>query len=159
MNDMAQRIRPAAIRRTIDVNTSPERAFEVFASRMGEWWHKQHSIAQATTQKDVVVEPRAGGRWYELGADGSQHDWGHVVAYEPPRRLLLAWQLNRDFIFDPDLITEVEVLFEAIAEGTRVRFEHRHLERMGDGIAEQFEAMDGGWEMLLGLFAERANDA
>lgn len=159
MNDMAQRIHPAAIRRSIDVKASPERAFEVFASRMGEWWHKEHSIAQGTTQKDVIVEPRAGGRWYELGADGSEHPWGHVISYEPPRRLLLAWQLNRDFAFDPGLVTEVEVLFEPMAEGTRVRFEHRHLERMGDGIVEQFEAMDGGWEMLLGLFAERANAA
>ena len=159
MNDTAQRIRPAAIRRSIDVKASPERAFQVFASRMGEWWHKEHSIAVGTTQKDVIVEPRAGGRWFELGADGSEHPWGHVIAYEPPHRLLLAWQLNRDFAFDPGLVTEVEVLFELMAEGTRVRFEHRHLERMGDGIVEQFEAMDGGWEMLLGLFAAKANSA
>ena len=159
MNDMAQRIQPAAIVKTITVEASPERAFDVFAARMGEWWHKEHSIAQGTTQQDVVIEPRAGGRWFELGADGSEHPWGHVITYDPPRRLLLAWQLNRDFVFDPDLVTEVEVRFEPMPAGTRVHFEHRLLERMGEGVAEQFEAMDGGWGMLLELFASRANAA
>jgi uncharacterized protein YndB with AHSA1/START domain len=159
MNDMAQRIQPAAIVRTVEVEAPVERAFDVFASRMGEWWHKEHSIAAGTTQKDVIVEPRPGGRWYELGMDGSEHPWGHVIAYDPPRRLLLAWQLNREFAFDPELVTEVEVLFEPLGEGTRVRFEHRHLERMGEGAAEQLEAMDGGWGMLLDLFRREADRA
>jgi uncharacterized protein YndB with AHSA1/START domain len=157
MNEMAQRIKPAAISKTVEVKAAPERAFEVFAGRMGEWWHKEHSIAKDTTQKDVIIEPRAGGRWFELGADGSEHSWGHVIAYDPPRRLLLGWQLNRDFVFDPDLVTEVEVRFEPTEAGTRVHFEHRLLERMGEGVAEEFEAMDGGWGMLLELFAKQAN--
>ena len=156
---MTQRIRPAAIRKTIEVKASPERAFDVFARRMGEWWHKEHSIAVGTTQKDVIIEPSPGGRWYELGADGSEHPWGHVIDYDPPRRLLLAWQLNRDFDFDPELLTEVEARFEPTETGTRVHFEHRHLERMGDGAAEQLEAMEGGWGMLLELFAAKANAA
>lgn len=156
MNDMAQRIQPAAIVRTVEVKAPVDRAFDVFASRMGEWWHKEHSIAQGTTQKDVIVEPRPGGRWYELGMDGSEHPWGHVIDYDPPRRLLLAWQLNRDFAFDPALVTEVEVRFEPTSEGTRVHFEHRNLERMGKGAAEQLEAMDGGWGMLLDLFRKEA---
>ena len=159
MNDMAQRIQPAAIVKTIEVKATPERAFDVFASHMGEWWHKEHSIADGTTQQDVIIEPRNGGRWFELGADGSEHPWGHVIAYDPPRRLLLAWQLNRDFAFDPDLVTEVEVRFEPTGRGTRVHFEHRLLERMGEGVAEQFEAMHGGWEMLLELFTAHANAA
>ena len=159
MNDMAQRIQPAAIRKTIEVQASPDRAFDVFARRMGEWWHKEHSIAVGTTQKDVIVEPSPGGRWYELGADGSEHPWGHVIDYDPPRRLLLAWQLNREFVFDPELLTEVEARFEPTESGTRVHFEHRHLERMGAGTVELLEGMDGGWGMLLELFAAKANAA
>ena len=159
MNELAQRIQPAAIVKTVEVKASPERAFDIFASRMGDWWHKEHSIAEGTTQKDVIIEPRAGGRWFELGADGSEHPWGHVIAYDPPRRLLLAWQLNRDFAFDPDLVTEVEVRFEPTSEGTRVHFEHRLLERMGDGAVQLFEEMDGGWGMLLDLYAAQANAA
>lgn len=160
MNDLAQqRIAPATIRKTIAVNAPISRAFDVFANRMGDWWHKEHSIAKDTTQADVVIEPRAGGRWYEKGADGSEHQWGRVLAYEPPRRLLLAWQLTREFRFDPGFETTVEVRFEERDGKTLVEFEHRDLERMGADAAELFEGMDGGWGMLLGLFKAKAEEA
>jgi uncharacterized protein YndB with AHSA1/START domain len=156
MNDMPQRIAPAAIRKTIEVRAPIERAFAVFATRMGDWWHKEHSIARGTTQLDVVIEPRAGGRWYELGADGSEHPWGKVIAYDPPHRLLLAWQLTREFTYDPGFETMVEVKFEERDGVTVVTFEHRDLERMGGGAVEMLESMDGGWGMLLGLFKTEA---
>ena len=156
MNDVPQRIAPAAVRKTIDVKATIDRAFEVFATRMGEWWQKEHSIARETTQADVVIEPRAGGRWYEVGADGSEHEWGRVLAYEPPHRLLLAWQLTREFRFDPEFETTVEVRFEERDGSTIVEFEHRDLERMGADAVELLEGMDGGWGMLLGLFQARA---
>ena len=156
MNDVSQRIAPAAIRKTIDVKAPIDRAFTVFASRMGEWWHKEHSIARDTTQVDVVIEPRSGGRWYEKGADGSEHPWGRVIAYDPPSRLVLAWQLTREFVYDPDYETTVEVTFEETADGTRVHFEHRDLERMGPDAVEMLEGMDGGWGMLLDLFKKEA---
>lgn len=156
MNDAAQRIAPAAIRKTIDVKAPVDRTFAVFAARMGDWWHKEHSIAQGTTQADVVIEPRAGGRWYEKGADGSEHPWGRVIAYEPPHRLVLGWQLTREFVYDPEFETTVEVSFDETADGTRVHFEHRDLERMGADAVETFEGMDGGWGMLLDLFKTEA---
>lgn len=156
MNDVSGKIAPAAIRKTIEVKAPIDRAFAVFAGRMGEWWHKDHSIAAGTTQADVVIEPSAGGRWYEKGADGSEYQWGRVISYDPPRRLVLAWQLTREFVFDPNFETTVEVNFEEIDGGTRVTFEHRDLERMGDGAVEQFESMDGGWGMLLELFRAKA---
>ena len=157
MNDLAQqRIAPAAIRKVVTVNAPIERAFDVFASRMGSWWNKEHSIAKHTTQVDVIIEPRAGGRWYEVGADGSEQEWGRVIAFERPRRLVLAWQLNREFHYDPDLETTVEVTFEEKDGSTLVRFEHRDLERMGAGIVELLEGMDGGWGLLLNLFKAEA---
>ena len=156
MNDVSQRIAAAAIRKTIDVKAPVDKAFSVFAAGMGQWWHKEHSIAQGTKQVDVVIEPRAGGRWYEVGDDGSEHQWGKVIAYDPPHRLVLAWQLNRDFDYDSELETTVEVRFEETADGTRVLFEHRDLERMGEGTVELLEGMDGGWGMLLGLFKNAA---
>jgi uncharacterized protein YndB with AHSA1/START domain len=157
MNDLAQqRIVPAAIRKTVTVNVPATRAFDVFASRMGSWWHKEHSIAKGTTQADVVVEPRAGGRWYEVGADGSEQPWGKVIAYEPPRRLVLAWQLTREFQYDPSFETTVEITFEEKDGVTTVHFEHRDLERMGAGTVELLEGMDGGWGMLLDLFKAEA---
>ena len=160
MNDLAQqRIAPAAIRKTLTVNAPIDRAFEVFASRMGDWWHKEHSIAKGTTQVDVVIEPRAGGRWYEKGADGSEHPWGRVLDYDPPRRLLLAWQLTREFVYDPDFETTVEVTFEEKNGATLVNFEHRDLERMGADAVEMLEGMDGGWGMLLDLYKAAADSS
>ena len=156
MNDVSQRIAPAAIRKKIDVKVPVERAFTVFAARMGDWWHKDHSLAQGKVQTGVIIEPFAGGRWYETADDGSEEDWGKVIAYEPPGRLVLNWQLNREFTYDPELETIVEVRFEEIAEGTRVHFEHRHLERLGEGAVDLFEEMDGGWGMLLDLFRNHA---
>ena len=158
MNDLAQqRIAPAAIRKTLTVNAPIDRAFAVFASRMGDWWHKEHSIAKGTTQADVVIEPRAGGRWYEKGADGSEHQWGKVLAYDPSHRLVLAWQLNRDFVYDPNFETTVEVSFEE-QDGAHPRpFEHRDLERMGADAVQLFESMDGGWGLLLDLYKAAAD--
>jgi len=157
MNELAQqRIAPAAIIRTVEVNAPIERAFAVFASRMGEWWHKEHSIAKGTTQIDVVIEPREGGRWYEKGADGSEHQWGRVLAWDPPRRLTLAWQLTREFQYEPDFETTVDVRFEERGERTIVHFTHRDLERMGADAVETLESMDGGWGSLLDLFKAEA---
>ena len=159
MNDVSQRIAPAAIRKTIEVRAPIDRAFELFATRMGEWWHKEHSIARETTQADVVIEPMAGGRWYEVGADGSEHEWGKVLAYDPPNRLLLAWQLTKEFEYDPKFETTVEVRFEERDGMTIVEFEHRDLERMGTDAVQLLEGMDGGWAMLLGLFKAKVEAA
>jgi uncharacterized protein YndB with AHSA1/START domain len=157
MNDVAQqRIAPAAIGKTLFVQAPIERAFDVFASRIGDWWHKEHSVAKDTTQADVVIEPRAGGRWYEVGADGSEHEWGRVLAFERPRRLMLAWQLTREFRYDPEFETTVDVRFEAKDGGTLIAFEHRDLERMGADAVDTLEGMDGGWGMLLDLFKAAA---
>ena len=71
MNQASQRIAPAAIRKRIDVKAPVTKAFAVFAARMGEWWHKEHSLAQGIKQVDVIIEPRSGGRWYEVGDDAA----------------------------------------------------------------------------------------
>jgi uncharacterized protein YndB with AHSA1/START domain len=103
----------------------------------------------------VVVEPRAGGRWFERAADGTECDWGGVIAYEPPARLVLAWQLDADFRYDPELVTEVELRFTAEGDGTRVDLEHRDLERYGERREAVRQAIggDGGWTALLAAYA------
>ena len=162
MNLEAQRIAPAPIRKTVRVRAAPEKAFRVFAAGMGRWWIKSHSLLGPVAQADVVIEPRAGGRWFERGEDGSEQDWGRVVAWEPPHRLLLAWQLNADFDYDPGFETTVEVSFSEDGEHTIVAFEHRDLERYGERAAEVrggYESgMDGGWGELLARFEAAVRD-
>ena len=156
----AQRIAPAPIRKTLRVRATPARAFEVFAARMGDWWLKDHSIcagAHGSPQKEVVIEPHAGGRWYEIAENGATCEWGKVLAWDPPGRLALAWQLNREFKYDPGFETTVEVTFAEDGEFTVVEFEHRDLERFGEGAAVQREMMDGGWGQILAGFERLAS--
>ena len=101
---------PAPVRRSVTVRSPQARAFEVFAARIGAWWPPTHHIG-ATPFRDIVLEPRVGGRWYEVGGDGSECDWGHVLAWEPPSRLLLAWQIDAQFRFDAYNVFNHPVLY------------------------------------------------
>ena len=144
------------IRKQLVVEAPAERAFRVFTEKGGVWWPKDHHIGKSPL-KDVVIEPRASGRWYERMEDGSECDWGKVLAWEPPRRVVLAWQLDMKFQFDPNLVTEVEVRFTP--EGpkrTRVDFEHRNLERFGEGAPDTCKMMDNGWGGILDSYAKSA---
>lgn len=149
-------IRPAPVRKSIVVKASAEKSFATFTSRIGRWWPRSKSIGSAP-QADVVLEPWVGGRWYERGTDGSECQWGKVLHWEPPGRLVLAWQIGADWKFNPALVTEVEITFTALAAGeTRVDIEHRYLERLGENAARAREAFDSenGWNGVLEAFGE-----
>jgi uncharacterized protein YndB with AHSA1/START domain len=150
-------IAPAPIRKSIHVSTTPPHAFKIFTAGMARWWIKTHSINPTKSAiKDVVIEPHTGGRWFERGDDGSECDWGKVLAWEPPTRLLLAWQIDGQFRFDPALTTEVEIRFIPAESGTRVELEHRQLERLGEKAAAIHQIFDSdcGWSALLDSFAK-----
>ncbi len=155
---MSRLISPAPVRKSVMVRAPVERAFEVFTADIGKWWPKTHHIGAAEMQS-VVVEPRPGGRWFERDVDGSECDIGHVLVWDPPARLVLAWQLNAEWKFDRELVTEVEVRFiPSEARLTRVELEHRHLERLRESAAKLRDAIDspGGWSALLDLYAQAA---
>lgn len=158
---MNQMIRPAPVRRSVTVRATPERAFEIFTSRFSAWWPATHSIG-ASPLRSAVIEPQIGGRWYEIGQDGSECDWGRVLAFEPPGRLVLAWQIGADWKFDPNLLTEVEIRFTPVGDGTLVELEHRKLEAYGERHEEVRGMIDspvGGWLGLLSAFATLADAA
>jgi uncharacterized protein YndB with AHSA1/START domain len=145
----------APVRKQVTVQAPRTLAFEVFCERMATWWKPTHHIAQEPFT-DIVIEPREGGRWFERDAAGNECPWGSILAWEPPARLVLGWQLDQTWAFDPDLVTAVEVRF--VEEGpstTRVELEHRDLERFGSAAAGIREALDSsdGWPGLLRLFA------
>ena len=151
-------IKPAPVRKSISVAAAPEVAFRLFTEGFDRWWPRSHSIGAAPL-KTAVLEPKVGGRWYGLLEDGSEADWGAVLAWEPPRRVLLAWRIGADWKYQPDLLTEVQVTFTPEGETTLISLEHRLLENMGaagEGARAQFDG-DGGWGALLGLFAARVD--
>jgi uncharacterized protein YndB with AHSA1/START domain len=153
-------ITPAPVRKSLRVMCRQQRAFEVFTARMSAWWHPDHSLLKSPREA-VVLKPRAGGRWFERAIDGSECDWGHVIAWEPPIRVLLAWQIDGQWRFNPDLITEVEVRFIADGEdATRVELEHRNIDRFGEHAEAARSALDSpdGWSGGLARFATFASE-
>jgi len=142
----------------IVVETSQEHAFRVFTDGIHRWWPREHHIGKSPLKR-AVIEPKQGGRWYAICEDDSECDTGRVLAWDPPRRLLLSWQLTAKWEFDPNFITEVEVTFTA--EGpkrTRVQLEHRNLERYGEAAPDLRKAIAAkdGWGMTLDLFKKAA---
>ena len=147
-------IRPAPVKRTVVVKTDVARSFAAFTSRIGRWWPRSHSVSQ-TPQTDVIIEPRVGGRWYERGSDGSECEWGKVLSWDPPGRLVLAWQLDANWQYDPSLVLEVEITFTALEPGvTRVDLEHRNLEKYGDKATTVRDMLgsEKGWLGILKSF-------
>jgi len=148
-----------AIRGTITVGVPVDQAFRVFTDAFGSWWPPEYHIGQADMAA-AILEPRAGGRWYEQGVDGSECDWGRVLAFQPPHRLVVTWQINGEWRYDPDPehASEIEVRFTA--DGPRqtvVELEHRLLDRLVGGQALRDGITGGGgWSAILELFAKAA---
>src|SRR5438477_5848884 len=144
------------IHKEIIVNASQDKAFRVFTEGFDSWWPRTHHIAKVG-MKQAIVEPKLGGRWYEKGIDGSECDWGKVIAWEPPKRFALTWQLTADYQYDPNFITEVEVTFESQGEKrTRVVLEHKNLDRYSTNQKKVMGSVgsdEGGWGLLIKVFA------
>ena len=163
---MTSTIDPSAIapvRKSITVKASPERAFHVFTAEFESWWPRTHHIGKVPLQR-AIVQPWVGGRLYSEQIDGTECDWGRVIAWEPPMRFVMAWQITPEWGYEPDAAhaSEVEVRFTTLADGsTRVDLEHRHFERHGAGGAVMRKAVDSemGWGDLLKLYGARAEGA
>jgi uncharacterized protein YndB with AHSA1/START domain len=151
-----------SVKKSITVNASVEHAFEVFTAGFDSWWPREHHIG-SSPMIEAVIEPRIGGRCYTRQVDGTDSDWGQILAWDPPHRFVLAWQITAEWTYESDLAksSEVEVRFTPVpGGGTRVDLEHRHFERMGPGGAGMRKRVDapGGWGTLLEQFTARAEE-
>jgi uncharacterized protein YndB with AHSA1/START domain len=158
---MTTQAEPTAIHTQIVVEAPIERAFRVFTEDFDRIKPREHNMLGVEIA-ETVFEPREGGRVFDRGVDGSEFQWARVLAFEPPDRVVISWDLNPQFQIesDPAKASEVEVRF--IAEGperTRVELEHRHLDRHGDGWPSIRDAVDGegGWPLYLQRYAELIN--
>ena len=107
-----------------------------------------------------MFEPRVGGHVYDRGVGGSECRWARVLAFEPPNRVLLSWDISPRWQIenDPDKTSEWEVRFIVESPSrTRLELEHRHLERHGEGWEGVRDGVEGdrGWPLYLKRFAER----
>jgi uncharacterized protein YndB with AHSA1/START domain len=157
---MTEQATTSAVHHSVTVPIDRERAFKLFTEEIGSWWPSEdYKILEGAITE--VFEAREGGRWYELGEDGSEFTVGTILVWEPPSRFVMTWQLTPDWSFEPDLerATKIEVLFEEQDGGdTIVSLEHRGFEAYGVSGAKMHGEVgsEGGWPALMKLYAEEA---
>jgi uncharacterized protein YndB with AHSA1/START domain len=147
-----------AVGHSIVVDAPIERAFKVFVEDFDQIKPREHNML-AVDIAETVFEPHVGGHVIDRGVDGSECRWARVLAYEPPNRVVISWDISPQWQIetDRDRTSEVEVRF--VAEGperTRVQLEHRYLDRHGDGWLSLRDGVQGdqGWPLYLRRYAE-----
>jgi uncharacterized protein YndB with AHSA1/START domain len=111
---------------------------------------------------ETIFETHVGGNIYDRGVDGSVCRWARVLAFEPPNRVVVSWDISPQWQIetDPDKTSEVELLFIAEApDRTRVELEHRNHDRHGPGWEAKRDGVAGdqGWPLYVDRFAEQVN--
>ena len=148
----------ATARASVTVDAPIDRAFAVFTDGIDSWWPRAHTIGEAEL-KQMVLEPKVGGRAYGIGVDGSESDWGRVLAFDPPNRIVVSWDITLQWKRELDHAKTSEFEVRFIPEGpdrTRVELEHRHLDRHGDGwegLRDGVAAPDG-WPLYLQRYTD-----
>jgi uncharacterized protein YndB with AHSA1/START domain len=136
--------------KSVTVDCAIEEAFRIYTVDTMSWWPvATHSIYE--TVSEIVFEPEVGGEVYEISTSGDKGHWATVREWDPPHRLVLAWNiLERDAIG-----TEVEIRFLPDGAGTRVEVEHRGWEQLTESAAEKRDDYDRGWDYVLGKYVDR----
>ena len=134
-----------------EVEATPEHAFDVWTSKPAIWWPRSHTVSR-DPELIVVFEPFAGGRIYERGSDGMEHEWGEVVVWDPPTRVEYLWHL----FFDRSEATEIAVTFIPIDENkSQVRLVQTGFERLSEEVGpERRRRTSDAWLELTGLYRE-----
>jgi uncharacterized protein YndB with AHSA1/START domain len=151
-----------ALRVDITVDVPVEHAFQVFVERFDETKPREHNLLAVPIER-TVFEPRVGGTIYDAGVDGSICTWAWVLAFEPPHRLVISWDIGPRWSIetDPAHTSEVEIRFvEETPQRTRVLLEHRHLDRHGEGWEGLTNLATGdGWPLYLARYRDLAEGA
>ena len=145
------------VRVSVVVDAPIERAFRVFTEDFGRFKPHEHNLL-AVEIAETVFEARVGGHLFDRGVDGSECHFARVLAYEPPHRVVLSWDISPHWQLETDLAKTSEVEVQFIAEApnrTRVDLEHRNLERHGEGWEGLSNGVGGdeGWPLYLDRFA------
>jgi uncharacterized protein YndB with AHSA1/START domain len=149
-------LRRPPVRQSIVVRSGRRHTFDTFVRTIGIWWPVTPFSAGKGRVRDVTFEPRQGGRVYETWQDGTEVDWGEVLAWAPPERFVMTWNMT-------SVVTEVELTFAELGPLlTQVAVEHRGWEKLSDEQLAKDCALRGGylggayregWARILGCLA------
>ena len=138
---------------TVHVAVSPRDAFEVFTEEIDRWWRRGAKFRVSGRLPGIMrLEPELGGRLFETidGPEGAREVvTGRVTAWEPPSRLAFEW---RGVNFGEGERTEVEVAFDAVGDGTRVRLVHRGWASLRDDHPARHGHVGAAFARFLGLW-------
>ena len=140
-----------AVRKTVTVDCVVEEAFRVFTTDAKSWWPVDSHSIHGSDVREIVFEGSEGGEVYEISASGKRGHWATVLSWEPPNRLVLAWNiLDRD-----PVATELEVRFVPEGGATRVELEHRGWEGVAEDPSSKRNEYDAGWKKVLAVYEQR----
>jgi uncharacterized protein YndB with AHSA1/START domain len=137
------------------VDTSPERAFDLFTEHIGEWWLPNGQFQfTARGPGKLAFEPGPSGRLVERLPDGELFEIGRIRIWKRPSRLVFGWRQSN---FELHQTTEVHVRFEPIGDQTRVTVEHfgwdsipqEHAARHGFPLDATQQRLAEWWQTLL----------
>jgi DNA-binding transcriptional ArsR family regulator/uncharacterized protein YndB with AHSA1/START domain len=142
----------APVTKSFVVQLPSAAAFRLFTAEIGRWWPlRSHSVFREAAAT-CAIDEHAGGRIYEVHTDGRQSEWGRVLAWEPPRRLVCSWYPGRG----PETAQELEITFEDEAGSTRVTLTHTGWERLEELAATTRSHYESGWDMVLTHYTDLA---
>lgn len=139
---------PDILQKSITVVAPPERAFRLWVEGIDAWWPKTHSVSKDAETR-IFMEGRLGGRFFERASDGTEHDFGSVVTYDPPNHLAYDWFLGSG----AEMPSLVDIRFTAVADGTRVDIEQRGPELIGELWEQRQSAFSSAWDNVLPAYA------
>lgn len=142
------------IEKTVVLPCRPAKAFELFTTRVSDWWPPERRHTQDPHARMFLL---ATGRFFEQASNGVEVELGRVRVWEPPSRLVLDFYPGTDAAHP----TEVEVLFqveEGASHRTRVTVFHRATAASASLFHMRASAYVASWDLVLPAF-ERAATA
>jgi uncharacterized protein YndB with AHSA1/START domain len=146
------------VRVTTFVAVDPADAFTIFTQETNLWWRRAPRFRRLSNGS-LRFENQE--RLVEIAEDGSRHDIGRILSWEPGKRLTFEWRAKE---FGADELTQVDIRFEAAPGGTRLVIEHSGFAKLSQGHkarrgleGEAFLSMMGlWWGDLVTSYRQRA---
>lgn len=123
---------------TIYIASTPDKVWEALTSAK---FSKQYFFGNA-----VEVEPRLGGAFTVRTPDGALHISGEVLAYDPPRKLSVTFNVNWPELIEKLGPTLVTYEIEQVGDAVRLTMSEGHDRPLSDDILSGGRT---GWPAIL----------
>jgi DNA-binding transcriptional ArsR family regulator/uncharacterized protein YndB with AHSA1/START domain len=125
--------RTVRIQTELRLRAPAQRVFEALTTRTG-WFPATYGEDRV---REIVLEPRVGGAYYEDWGDGRGHLYGHITEYDPPLGLAYRGRLHPGSILDTEYALEEagkETILKVskVAVGPMTEEEARGIHKYGD---------------------------